>query len=76
MFMASTQLMSGSCISIRMRSIFFPSPVNLIALTALEMKGDEEKYLRIGSDAYQSKPVDKKIQGLLSSVLTKKKDFL
>ena len=63
--------MSGLEVTKRLRQMPEFSHIPIIALTAYAMKGDEEKFIEAGCDAYLSKPINtrelpKVIAGMLS----------
>ena len=50
--------LSGLEVTQRLRQMAEFSHVPIIALTAYAMKGDKEKFIEAGCDAYLSKPID------------------
>lgn len=53
----SLPIMSGPEVLKQIRQNEQLKPLRVVALTAHAMKGDEEKFLKMGFDAYLSKPI-------------------
>ncbi len=62
--------MSGLEVTSKLRQVPACSRVPIIALTASAMKGDREKFIEAGCDAYLSKPINtRELPGIVAEML-------
>ena len=58
----------------RLRKIPELSRISVIAVTAYAMKGDQEKFIEAGCDAYLSKPINtRELPGFIENMLKQRK---
>ena len=63
--------MSGIEVTRKLRGESAFSRIPIIALTAYAMKGDDEKFIEAGCDAYLSKPVNtRELPGVIAEILS------
>ena len=66
--------MSGIEVTGRLKQMPEFSHIPIIALTAYAMKGDKEKFIEAGCDAYLSKPINtRELPGLINEMLLSRK---
>jgi len=64
--------LSGLEVTKRLRAMPAFSHTPIIAITAYAMKGDREKVIKSGCDAYLSKPIDtRELPGMIAEMLSK-----
>jgi len=62
--------LSGLEVTKKLRETSAFSHVPIIALTAYAMKGDKERFINAGCDAYLSKPIDsRELPGVIAEML-------
>lgn len=62
--------LSGLEVAKKLRETSAFSHVPIIALTAYAMKGDKERFIEAGCDAYVSKPIDtRELPGVIAEML-------
>ena len=66
--------MNGLEVTRRLRQMPAFSSVPIIAVTAYAMKGDEEKAIEVGCNAYLPKPINtRQLPGMIAEMLQRKK---
>ncbi len=66
--------MSGLEVTRKLRQTPEFSQVPIIAITAYAMKGDEERFLEAGCDAYLSKPINtRELPKIIAEILQRRK---
>ncbi|MFQ6122921.1 MAG: response regulator [Dehalococcoidales bacterium] len=66
---------NGLEVTKRLRQMPALSHIPIIALTAYAMKGDREKFIEAGCDAYLSKPINtRELPGVVGKILKRQKD--
>ena len=69
--------MSGLEVTGKLRQMPVFNRVPIIALTAYAMKGDKEKFIEAGCDAYLSKPINiRELPKMIDGMLQNRKDKL
>lgn len=66
--------LNGLEVAKKLRQMAEFSHIPIIALTAYAMKGDEEKFIGVGCDAYLSKPINtRELPKVIAEMLQKRK---
>jgi len=67
--------MNGLEVTRKLRENSAFSHIPIIALTAYAMKGDEEKFIEVGCDAYLSKPINtRELPGVIAEMLSQQQE--